>query len=212
MDRRERFEDPVGALIAALTGWQAQLWTAIPGIVQSFDAAAMTVSVQPAIQGVRRNQDGSTSLLTPPLLLDCPVVFPGGGGYTLTFPINQGDEALVIFASRCIDAWWQSSGVQAQVEMRMHDLSDGFAIIGPRSRPRALSGVSTSSVQLRADDGGTFIELASGVINILGNLNVQGNITATGNVTGGQDTDPVVLNTHTHSGVDAGSDSSGPPN
>ena len=68
-----------------------------------------------------------------------PVVFPGGGGFALTFPVAAGDECLVVFASRCIDAWWQSGGVGEPMEPRMHDLSDGFALIGVRSQPAHVS-------------------------------------------------------------------------
>ncbi|MGC8050122.1 Gp138 family membrane-puncturing spike protein, partial [Salmonella enterica] len=78
---------------------------------------------------------------------------------SMTFPVAQGDECLVVFASRCIDSWWQSGGIQEQAELRMHDLSDGFAILGFRSQPRALSNISTTSAQLRSDDGATFIDL-----------------------------------------------------
>ena len=38
MDRRERWAEPVEALRAALDGRQAEMWTALPGIVQSFDS------------------------------------------------------------------------------------------------------------------------------------------------------------------------------
>lgn len=53
-----------------------------------------------------------------PILPDVPVVFPGGGGFALTFPVAAGDECLVVFASRCIDAWWQSGGVGEPMEPR----------------------------------------------------------------------------------------------
>ncbi|MCL9653139.1 hypothetical protein L2088_00345 [Pseudomonas protegens] len=94
-----------------------------------------------------------------PLLLDCPVQFPAGGGCTLTFPVAKGDECLVVFSSRCIDAWWQSGGIQVQAELRMHDMSDGFALLGFRSLPRMIPGISTSAVQLRSDHSSAFIEV-----------------------------------------------------
>lgn len=159
MDRRERFNDMPTALLAALQGWQSGMWTALPCIVQSFNAAAMTIVARSAIRGVVRNPQGSEYELEMPLLLDVPVIFPSGGGFTLTFPITEGDECLVVFASRCIDSWWQLSGVQGQAEFRMHDLSDGFAFVGPRSQPRAVSGISTTAVQLRTDTGETFVEV-----------------------------------------------------
>ena len=158
MDRRERYSDPEEALRISLEGLQGKIWTALPGIIDSFDAAAHTCKVQPAISGKRRKQNGDIEAIQLPLLLDCPVVFPGGGGCTLTFPIKPGDECLVVFASRCIDSWWQLGGVQGQAEFRMHDLSDGFVIPGGRSQPRKFN-VSTSAAQLRSDDGQAFVEI-----------------------------------------------------
>lgn len=158
MDRRERYPDAEEALRVALDGSQAQLWTALPGIVQSFNPVAMTAQVQPTINGLVRLQDGTFRELQMPLLLDCPVVFPGGGGVTLTFPVQPGDEVLVVFASRCIDSWWQLGGVQGQAELRMHDLSDGFVIPQVRSQPRRFT-VSTTAAELRTDDGTAFVRL-----------------------------------------------------
>ena len=98
-----------------------------------------------------------------PILPDVPVVFPGGGGFALTFPVAAGDECLVVFASRCIDAWWQSGGVGEPMEPRMHDLSDGFALVGVRSQPHRLSpAVHTGNTQLRADDGSAYVEITPG--------------------------------------------------
>lgn len=158
MDRRELLNDPEEALRAALDGFRAGLWTAVPGIIQSFNATAQTVEVQPAIKAKLRRPNGDVVSVALPLLVDVPVVFPCGGGFTLTFPITPGDECLVVFSSRCIDAWWQSGGVQEPMEARMHDLSDGFAFVGARSQVRTFE-VDTSNVQLRSDDGENFIEI-----------------------------------------------------
>lgn len=160
MDRRERTGDPIEAQRAALEGKQAEIWTALPSIIEGFDPVAMTVSVQPAIRGQVEGENGRTSSVTMPLLVDVPVVFPCGGGFSLTYPVKQGDECLVIFASRCIDGWWQSGGIGDAPDERMHDLSDGFAIVGPRSQARTLSpAVDADSVQLRTDDGAAHITM-----------------------------------------------------
>lgn len=159
MEKSERVGDPEAVLRNVLEGFRAEILTALPGIIQSFDPVAMTCTVQPAIKMRARGPDGSVTSIPLPLLVDCPVQFPAGGNCTLTFPVAPGDECLVVLASRCIDGWWQSGGVQEQGDTRMHDLSDGFVLLGTRSRPRALSGVSTASAQLRSDDGATFIDL-----------------------------------------------------
>lgn len=241
MDRRERSGDPEETFRVAAEGQQAKVWTALPGIVASFDASAMTCTVQPAISGTRLKSDGSAVDVNMPVLLDCPVCFPSGGGATLTFPIKPGDECLVVFSSRCIDSWWQLGGVQGQAEMRMHDLSDGFVIPGPRSQPRKIS-VSNDAVQLRTDDGAAYVEinpathkikaLTSGDVEIQAtNITLKGNIILDGQITqqntaGGATTatmiGPVVvtndvtaggksLKTHVHSGVQTGPGSTGQP-
>lgn len=202
MDRRERINDPVTSLQAALQGWQAGMWTALPGIVQSFDPARVTAVVQPAIQAQVRDTKGIWKSVNLPLLLDCPVLFPRGGSFMLTMPVVEGDEGLVVFSSRCIDAVWQSGGVQPQAELRMHDLSDGFFLPGGYSQPRKPGApVSTTAAQLRTLDGGTLIELTDGAIRIVGDVAVDGNITATGGITAGVGgADEVGLQTHKHGG------------
>lgn len=134
----------------------------MPGIIMSFDPDAVTCVVQPAIKGGVPDESGNLASANLPLLVDVPVVFPRGGGCTLTFPVKPGDECLVIFADRCIDFWWQSGGVQEPVDQRQHDLSDAFAIVGPQSQAKKISGISTTAAQLRTDDGTAFVEVAAG--------------------------------------------------
>lgn len=190
-----------------LDGRQVGIWTAIPGIVTSVDLDAMTCEVQPAIQAVIEGQDGVQQAVNLPLLLDVPIVFPKGGGFLITMPIAAGDEVLVVFSSRCIDAWWQSGGVQQAMEARMHDLSDGFAIPGPYSQPNVPGGVSASELQIRNEantariaigaDGSVKLVSATGV-TVTGNLTVSGAITGGAIVGSSIVTGGINLATHTH--------------
>lgn len=162
MDRRERFEDPNVALLVAMRGMRADIWTAMPGILQSFDATARTASVQIAIQALQLMQDGTEQAVTISILEDCPVVFQQGGGFEMTFPLAEGNEGLVVLASRCIDGWWQSGGVQPQAELRMHDLSDGFFLPGVYSQPRKPAvAASATEAQIRSLDGLSKISLGA---------------------------------------------------
>jgi len=232
MNVLERFDDLVAAQKVALSGWQSKIQTAIPGIIQSFDPQSMTCTVQPAINGQVRDESGALTGVELPLLVDCPVQFPAGGGCTLTFPVKAGDECLVVFSSRCIDAWWQSGGVQVQPELRMHDLSDGFALLGFRSQPRVIGKNSTTDAQLRSDDGAAFVEvnstshainattsgaatvsaqggitLTAPLVTINGDVQVNGKVSTTGDVTAGT----ISLQQHKHGGVTPGSGTSGGP-
>ncbi|WP_421076413.1 Gp138 family membrane-puncturing spike protein [Klebsiella quasipneumoniae] len=193
-----------------------QLRVAMPGIIQSFDPGdddrPPTCVVQPAIRYVERDNDGNKSTKDYPLLVDVPVVFPRGGGCTLTFPVKAGDECLVIFADRCIDFWWQSGGIQDPVDERMHDLSDAFCIVGPQSQAKKIGGISTSAVELRSDDGETKLSLnpASGAINgtAPGGFNLNGlKILSDGRL---QLVDGSIVDKHTHGGVEPGGSSTAP--
>lgn len=159
MDNRERYDDPEEALRVAMEGMRSGIWTSMPGIVQSFSDSAITATVQIAIKGVVHTPDGKAQFVNMPILVDVPVHFPRGGGCTLTFPVSKGDECLVVFAARCIDSWWQSGGIQTPMEPRIHDLSDGFAFVGFFSQATKISGISTSTAQLRSNDGSTYVEV-----------------------------------------------------
>lgn len=74
-----------------------------------------------------------------------------------------------------MDAWWQSGGVQNQVERRRHDLSDGFAIVGFRSQPDVVSNYSSSTAQMRNRAGDAYVEISGNTINIkaAGGVNIE---------------------------------------
>jgi hypothetical protein len=224
MDRRERLDDPEESLRMALESYASQLWTALPASVVSVNLAAQTVSVQPSIQGSVADPSGNVRLVNLPVLVDVPLVWPKAGGFALTFPVAAGDEVLVVFSSRCIDSWWQSGGIGAPAEARMHDLSDGFAILAPTSQPKKLSNVSSTNVQLRNYAGDTLVEitpdgkanitgaseinLTAPVINLTGTMNLNGQMTQSG---GSMTIGGVTFGTHKHTGVQTGGGTSGGP-
>ncbi|EOY4401224.1 Gp138 family membrane-puncturing spike protein [Klebsiella michiganensis] len=230
-----------------LKGAKQSIRVSMPGIIKSFDPETVTCVVEVSIyipkpesaEGKSIDRLGQDNVFYP-LILDAPVIFPRGGGCTLTFPVKEGDECLVVFADRCIDFWWQSGGVQNGSRGRMHDYSDAFVIPGPQSQAKKISGISTTAAQLRTDDGSAFIELAAGgnitattagsaTINapeiiLNGNVTINGNLSQGMGDSGGTATmyGPVTvtsdvtaggksLMTHTHGGVETGSGNTGEP-
>jgi hypothetical protein len=222
MNRTERQDDPSEDIRAAIESAAFDLHVSCPGIVQSFDPDAKTVTVKPAI---RAAVDGKT--VEYPLLVDVPVVFPSAGDFTLTFPIKPGDDCLVFFGDSCIDAWWQSGGIQDPVEFRQHDLSDAFAMFAPLNQTRKIPNISGSNVQLRHNDGDCYVEItpekninietpgsaswqiggtlqinaggSGNGISFAGMIQVAGDVTANG----------ISLNSHTHA-CPHGGETSGP--
>lgn len=172
MDRRERIKSKstnaqLVAIRAALAANEAGIWTALPATVASFNAGAVTVEAQPTIQAQIRQPDGTWVDTNLPLCVDCPIAYPGGGGFVLTWPLVKDDEGVLVFASRCIDSWWQSGGIQKQAELRMHDLSDGFFFpTGGMSQPNIPSGINAAGPELRSKDGNSLIRLETSKITM----------------------------------------------
>lgn len=157
---------------------------AVPGIIQSFDPETITCVVELGIYGGMNiahsgnyTDRETEEAISYPLVIDAPVVFPRGGGATLTFPITAGDECLVIFSDRSIDFWWQSGGTQIAATKRMHSFSDAFVIPGPQSQAKKISGISIAATQLRSDDGEAFVEVNPSSHDI--SLATPGKLTAT---------------------------------
>lgn len=199
---------------------KAAVTNALPGVIRSFDPETVTCDVDIAITARMTKagtmvEDFQYESVRYPILEDLPVVFPRGGGVTLTFPIKEGDECLIVFSSRSIDFWWQNGGVQERADGRVLDLSDAFVIPGPQSQARKISGISTSAAQLRTDDGTAFVEVAAGgaititspQITINGPVQVNGSITSTGD----QTANGISQVNHTHGGVQSGGSNTGKP-
>ena len=209
-ERADDFED---AVRVATRARQASIQTALPAVVVSYDPVKQTVSAQPTIQGQRPTATGLGAPENLPVCPDCPVSFPKGGGYAITWPLNPGDEGVLVFMSRCMDSWWQSGGIQPQAEMRMHDLSDGVFLPGATSQPMKLANVYTGGMEMRNTSGSMHVRMSPSGIDILGNVTVTGTVMATGNVSSQADVlaQTVSLHNHVHLGVTTGTALSGTP-
>lgn len=108
-----------------------------------------------------------------PTFTKVPPVFMSGGASYETWPISVGDYCLLFVTERCYDAWYFGSDFASPIEMRMHDYSDGFALVGIQNDQGAHS---IPDVITRMGD-----MFASGNWEHEGDLNRTGNETVTGN-------------------------------
>jgi hypothetical protein len=209
LEIRQRSVDRYESMQTHLDGRQAEIHTSMPGRIVSFNPQKMTAVVQPALTGFNTQLDGTRKPLNITTIADVPVHFPAGGGFTLTFPVKAGDECLIVFSERSIDNWHQHGGTQEPSDWRMHDINDAVVHVGLRSQPNVIPNVHATNVQLRSDDGNSFVEISAGGIT----LKTPGTLTinAAAIVTTGTFTNNGVniSSTHTHSDPQGGS--VGPP-
>lgn len=120
------------------------VFTAMPGQVSSYDDATKLAVVQPTLQVKYRDEAAAKNR---PLISNVPVIFPKMGKAHVRFPVNPGDEGLVIWSQRSIDTWLANGGVVDPGDNRKFDYSDAFFLIGATSQTNILEtkGAATSA-------------------------------------------------------------------
>jgi hypothetical protein len=136
------------------------------GQIQTFDPSKKTAQVQILFKRVVPNADTAdgSQIIDYPVLVDCPVFTLQGGGAALQMPIAAGDQCILLFADRNIDAWFKSGQAAAPFNARCHDMSDGIAIVGLNSLVSNLATYPADT--LRLSYAGAKLELSGGLVGI----------------------------------------------
>ena len=170
------------------------------GKIQKVDGTRKTLEIQIVFKRVTANDE----VRSFPLLIDVPFVTVQGGGVAVQMPVAAGDDCLVFFADRNIDAWFRSGQESVPFDGRAHDASDGIALVGlnslqsnlvanPTDEGRIISGQAKVGVTQSGDEafvvqGDARLSAKSGKIEIKNTATdlltaIQGLITAIEGVT-----------------------------
>lgn len=133
-----------------IDGKVADINVAMPGIVVSYDAATQKADVKPSLQRGSLGDDGGRVSSSVAVISGVPVVFPGAGSYSITFPVAAGDCVLLVFSQRSLDRWVSRGGEVDTEDDRLHDLSDAIAIPGLRSFNNATDQTKPGTMVLSA--------------------------------------------------------------
>ena len=206
----------------------SEMNTQIPGTIVSYDAKTNRAVVKPDLP----KRIASDESLPAPNIVEVPIIWAssGGGSSTLTMPIKPGDGVMLSFQQRSMEGWL-SGNKDMPDDPRQFDLSDCVAI--PGCQPNGIVGhpedvvLKFNKAQLRImpdgtiilsnDKGGMTIDGGTGKITFNnGNAGITidnaGNIGINGqtiNITTPEHT--FVLETHQHTGVQAGPYNTGQP-
>ena len=197
-EKRQLIDIMNGAIGFALSNLHTATITKVTGV------QSKTISVQPVINRVVNEK----SIELPEFTMVPPVFMQGGGSYT-AHPISVGDYCLLVLTERCFDRWYGGADFQSPAEFRMHDYSDGLAIVGVNPLAGALTIPSVIQQTGDTNQDGNYTHQGNmvqvGNLTITGDLHVDGEITCTGDVVAGG----ISLRNHTHPGDSGGN--TGPP-
>lgn len=148
----------------ALRAHSLGLRVALPARVERYEVAKQRADVKPLLK--LREANGTVSSL--PVIRRVPVVFPGGGGFRVIFPLVPGDTVELLINDQAIDAWKERGAEQDPGMVRMHDLSDAVAIPGMKSFAAVWGDAPSASMKLGKDGGSAQIELKDAEIVLAG--------------------------------------------
>ena len=167
----------------------------LPAQVMNYDRETNRVQVQILITMIST----SGEQMPRPVVGSVPVIIMGGGGFSLSFPINPGDLGWIMAADRDISLFLQSYSQSPPNSNRVKNFADGLFI------PDAMKTYNYSSstegyFELQSNDGTLNISMGvnpattakeinlvaqrinMNINNGLGFLAVTGNIAATGTI------------------------------
>lgn len=153
-------EDEVQSIRLALRTWTKRLWTAMPGVVQSYDPRTRRAVVQPATSVLYT--DGTA--MARSLVVDVPVMWPGTPRRLYHDVLEMGDPVMLVWSQRDIDNFKQSVGVAAPATSRVMSQEDAVAI--PWGAHDAVDPAVDNALVMQTADGNAYIAIEDGRVTI----------------------------------------------
>lgn len=125
-----------------LRDFQTRINTSIPCVVSKVHKNYVDIE----LNILRKFSDAIQDSL---IVYDVPVIYPGAGNYSITFPIKPGDTGLALFSQRSIDAWLDGKTTIPN-NIRLHDMSD--ALFLPGLRPLSYTSIPTDGMKIESGD------------------------------------------------------------
>lgn len=171
---------PTDIIRQAISSQLCSVHTCLPAEIVTYDFSVQKATVQPLLR--KRYRDGTVQSL--PEITNVPVIFPRSSTFSMHYPLNQGDNVMLLFSERSIDQWLNQGGEITPLDTRKFDLSDAIAIPGlfPFSSPSPAEDntsftIEIGSAKFKMDPSGTFCfhgvtdELMQVLTDLLAQLN-----------------------------------------
>ena len=100
--------------------------TCLPGIVIEYDYETRRARVQPAVNLLLT--DGTT--IEKPIILDVPVIYHTGGGYTVHFPLIPDDPVMLLFSERDIATFKETLTIGPPLSADIMEIQHALCVPG----------------------------------------------------------------------------------
>jgi hypothetical protein len=151
--------------------------TSLPAKITKYDYTKQKASVQPLIDYI--SLEGKEIKL--PIINSVPVIFQSSGGASMTFPVKEGDNVLLLFCQRSLENWLKDGQQRVPDDPRIYDLTDAVAITG--LNPFSVTSPASNNEDAEWKYAGSNITIKkSGEILLSTNTNSSINIKESGDI------------------------------
>lgn len=159
-------------MVDALDARLEEVRVCLPARVTRWNAALQQVDAQPLVKYRHFDEEGEPVVEQLPVIPGVPVIFPGGGGFRVAFPINVGDDVLLIFSQASLDRWSRQGGLVDPEAHHRFALGDAVALPGIRDFAHPLAPVAADGATF-GKDGGLQIKVTPSNIKLGGDAAVE---------------------------------------
>jgi len=149
---------------AAMDARLEEVRVCVPARVESYDGTTQKADVQPLVKRRHEDEFGDLQVESLPVVPGVPVIFPGGGGFLLQFPVSAGDTGLLLFSADSIDKWLDQGGLVDPESHHRFSLSDGIFL--PGLRPFSVPRLQSPSALVIGADGGMQVQVSQAEIKL----------------------------------------------
>ena len=135
------------------------LYVSVPGIIDSYDSGTKRAVVHPAIN--IKKTDGETILQES--IVNVPVVWPSGGGFTLISPLPKGEPVTIFFSQRGITKFKEVFSV-SDPGTGLFDKEDAYILAGFGAL--SITPATESGISMQSEDGNNCIFVEDGKVKI----------------------------------------------
>jgi len=146
------------------------LFVCVPGIIETYDPLTKRAKVHPAIN--LKKTDGTT--VQQSSIANVPVVWPGGGGFSLLSPLPSGTPVKISFSQRGITQFKETFD-EVDPDGNLFAKEDCFIEAGFGAL--SITPATEDGIVLQSEDGVNYLYVEDGLIKIQtsGDVEIQGN-------------------------------------
>lgn len=147
------------AIQFAFNQMMKNIFVSLPGIINTYDPEKKRCRVTPAIN--IRLTNGDTDI--PSAIINVPVLWPSGGGFSLLSPLPEGSPVSILFSQRGITRFKETFS-QEDPGNGMFDKEDAYVI--PGYGGLSVSPASLNGISMQTEDGSDYIFVEDGNIKV----------------------------------------------